>query len=93
MPSQREIAAHHEAGHAVVALAFCATGLRGSIRCEAPSGGIGDCLPQASNSGRVFSGFLSRSATSGLVALIQRGGRRHRNQPGTGCTGRGGGLG
>jgi hypothetical protein len=32
MPSQRAIAAHHEAGHAVVALAFGATGLRASIK-------------------------------------------------------------
>jgi len=30
--AELEIVAHHEAGHAVVALAFCATGLRASIK-------------------------------------------------------------
>jgi hypothetical protein len=47
MPSRREIAAHHEAGHAVVALACRATGLRASIRPHRNSAGrvLHDDLP------------------------------------------------
>jgi hypothetical protein len=47
MPSQREIAAYHEAGHAVVALAFRARGLKASIKPRGISRGrVGyDSLP------------------------------------------------
>jgi ATP-dependent Zn protease len=38
-PSKREIAAHHEAGHAVVALAFRIPVLRASIKPRGASGG------------------------------------------------------
>ena len=47
----REIAAHHEAGHAVVALAFCATGLHASIKRRGTSAGrvAHDPLPKAAD--------------------------------------------
>jgi hypothetical protein len=66
MPSQREIAAHHEMGHAVVALAFGATGLRASIK------------PRGISKGWVVHDDLPGQATDALLMITLAGPLAHR---------------
>jgi hypothetical protein len=66
MPSEREIAAHHEAGHAVVALAFDATNLLASIR------------PRGISAGRVAHGPLPYRAADVVLFITLAGPFAHR---------------